>query len=254
MYIETSFASGTGTFGEAAPDFAASDNALLNRFNESFETVTATTREQIRDAQRIRYQVYCIEKSLEAPNGDAIESDGFDAHAVHGLLFSKAAGKALGTVRLVLPVHTDIQNSFPTQSALRGAALRKFNGLPLHAAAEVSRFSISRQMRRTNLSASNESGESGPLMRLGLIQALVRMSVEFGVEYWCAIMEPTLLRMLAAMAIRFEPIGPLVEFHGLRQPCYCHLPDVLEAVRRERPTFWSVLTEGGTLLERAACG
>ena len=65
-------------------------------------------------------------------------------------------------------------------------------------------------------------------------------------------MEPTLLRMLAAMAIRFRAVGPLVEFHGLRQPCYCNLADILEAVRRERPAFWSVLTDGGVLLESAA--
>jgi N-acyl amino acid synthase of PEP-CTERM/exosortase system len=59
-------------------------------------------------------------------------------------------------------------------------------------------------------------------------------------------MEPTLLRMLAAMGIRFRPVGPSVEYHGLRQPCYCVVSDVLKSVRYERPTFWSVLTDRPT--------
>src|SRR6266478_220690 len=89
-------------------------------------------------------------------------------------------------------------------------------------------------------------------MRLGLIQALVQMSARHGITHWCAAMEPTLLRMLSAMAIRFRPVGPLVEYHGLRQPCYCVVAEILEAVRRERPSFWAVLTDGGTLCQRAS--
>jgi ABC-type multidrug transport system ATPase subunit len=57
----------------------------------------------------------------------------------------------------------------------------------------------------------------------------------------------TLLRMLAGMAIRFKPIGPPVEYHGLRQPCICSIAEILQAVKRERPAFWELLTCGGTL-------
>ena len=52
-----------------------------------------------------------------------------------------------------------------------------------------------------------------------------------------------------AMAIRFRPVGPLVEYHGPRQPCYCVIADVLNAVRRERPAFWSVLTDRRVLID-----
>jgi N-acyl amino acid synthase of PEP-CTERM/exosortase system len=84
-------------------------------------------------------------------------------------------------------------------------------------------------------------------MRLGLIQTLVRMSMQHGITHWLAVMEPKLLRMLAAMSIRFEPIGGMVEHHGWRQPCFCNLADVLQSMKYERPAFWSVLTDGGTL-------
>ena len=84
-------------------------------------------------------------------------------------------------------------------------------------------------------------------MRLGLIQILLQMSAQHGITHWCALMEPTLLRMLAGMGIRFKPIGPLVEHHGLRQPCSADIAQVLQAVKRERPAFWEVLTCGGVL-------
>ena len=84
-------------------------------------------------------------------------------------------------------------------------------------------------------------------MRLGLIQTLVRMSMEHGITHWLAVMEPKLLRMLAAMTIHFEPLGGMVEHHGWRQPCFCNLADVLQRMKNERPAFWNVLTAGGTL-------
>lgn len=255
MYNETPFALGAPSSHKSSLDFAPADDSLLMRFNAHFRTFTAKTPEQTHEAQKIRYQVYCIENALENPNPQGIETDCFDSHSVHSLLIYRAAGTALGTVRLILPLLDEAEHSFPMQHVLGAAALREFRRLPLHSAAEVSRFSISRQLRRFSEGNNEEQTEfvsvSGPLMRLGLIQSLVRMSFEYGITHWCAMMEPTLLRMLAAMAIRFRPVGPLVEFHGLRQPCYCSLADILEAVRKERPAFWSVLTNGGALLESA---
>jgi N-acyl amino acid synthase of PEP-CTERM/exosortase system len=62
-------------------------------------------------------------------------------------------------------------------------------------------------------------------------------------------MEPTLLRMLTATSIRFAPIGPLVDYHGRRQPCYCNVAEVLGRVRDEQPDVWDILTDGGVLWE-----
>ncbi|HXJ01465.1 MAG TPA: PEP-CTERM/exosortase system-associated acyltransferase [Micropepsaceae bacterium] len=231
------------------------DNTLLECFNCHFEALPANNLERIRAAQRIRYQVYCIEHPHEnSDNPDGLEMDEFDAHAAQSLLVHRAANATLGTVRLILPLANDAELSFPVQRVLDGDSLAAFRQLPLHSTGEVSRFSISREFRRVIHSCGSGTdaalaGNSAVLMRLGLIQALVRMSMERGITHWCAAMEPTLLRMLSAMAIRFRPIGPLIEYHGLRQPCYCVVADVLEDVKRERPAFWSVLTDGGALLD-----
>ena len=240
---------------QAIRDSGFGGETLLERFNSQFDAVPANTAERIRTAQRIRYQVYCIEHPHErADNADGLETDEFDSHAAQSLLICRAANAALGTVRLILPLANDVEFSFPVRRVLDRDSVAVFKQLPLHATAEVSRFSISREFRRMARSSETIDGtgffsNSAVPMRLGLIQSLVRMSTEHGITHWCAAMEPTLLRMLSAMAIRFRPIGPLIEYHGLRQPCYCVVDDMLNEVRRERPAFWSVLTDEGTLLD-----
>jgi len=54
--------------------------------------------------------------------------------------------------------------------------------------------------------------------------------------------------MLAAMGIHFTPSGPLVSHHGLRQPSYCHLAEMLERLGSERPDHWMVVTDAGKLM------
>jgi N-acyl amino acid synthase of PEP-CTERM/exosortase system len=228
------------------------DRSLLTLFDEHFATIMADSPERIRIAQKLRHQVYCVENPLEQKNQEEIETDIFDSHAAHSLLVYSPSEIPVGTVRLILPLGDETAHSFPMQSVLDADASREFKKIPLHSAAEVSRFSISRQSRRLmetrDQSQRDFISNTAPLMRLGLIQALVRMSLQHNVTHWCAVMEQSLLRMLAAMGIHFVPIGPVVEYHGLRQPCFCVLSKMLEDVKRERPAFWSVLTSGGALV------
>jgi hypothetical protein len=45
----------------------------------------------------------------------------------------------------------------------------------------------------------------------------------------------------------FNPLGPLVEYHGRRQPCWVDLGIMLDRVHAERPDVWNVITDGGRL-------
>jgi N-acyl amino acid synthase of PEP-CTERM/exosortase system len=227
------------------------NDSLLTVFNTHFETLTADSAERVRIAQQLRHQVYCVENRLEPENDEGVERDSFDSHAAHSLLVYRPSDIPVGTVRLILPLADEVAHSFPMQTVLDASTSREFRKIPLHSAAEISRFSISRQtLRQMQMHDEIQAqfiSNTGPLMRLGLIQALVRMSLQHNITHWCAVMEQSLLRMLAAMAIHFVPIGPVVEYHGLRQPCFCVLPKMLADVKRERPAFWSVITSGGAL-------
>jgi N-acyl amino acid synthase of PEP-CTERM/exosortase system len=243
-------------YGWNAPESSA--ESLLERFNLYFETMHADTPALLQQAHALRFRVYCLEMGTEdaAAFPDGLERDAFDTHSVHSLLIHRPSQAAMGTVRLVLPVAGARETSFAVQGLSDHPALRDGTAFPLHSTAEVSRFCISNAFRRrasdtlydgADEPANSADRRSGPLMRLGLIQALVGMSIRYGITHWCAVMEPTLLRMLDAMAIRFSPIGPPVEHHGLRQPCSCDIAEALAAVKREHPSYWDILTRAGTV-------
>lgn len=244
----------TPHLGGSANALAPSEERLLELYKRYFVAVAADTPALVRHAQEIRYQVYCVENPFENPaeHPNGLESDTFDSHAVHGLLVHRPSGQAMGTVRLVLPLPDAPHESFAIQRLTDPVALEKGEYFPTSTTGEVSRFSISKEFRRrvgdtlygeaAGPTSSNDR-RRGPLMCLGLIQSLVRMSVLHGITHWCAVMEPKLLRMLANMSIHFEPIGDPVEYHGRRQPCYCHVDTVLNQVKSERREFWEVLTD-----------
>jgi N-acyl amino acid synthase of PEP-CTERM/exosortase system len=66
-------------------------------------------------------------------------------------------------------------------------------------------------------------------------------------EYACAVMEPSLLRLLSHFGIRFTPIGALLDYHGLRQPCYLRVADFLQQLHRHNHAVWEIVTDGGRL-------
>lgn len=228
------------------------------RFNTYFRAVSADTRELIDKAFALRYQVYCLERQFEdasqRPRG--VETDEFDRHSVHSLVFHRPQEEPIGTARLILPQARP--HSLPIQGLLRKTGMNASNYFPNHAVAEVSRFAISKEFRRRKVeSGSVPEAEAkrerhGNLPCLGLVQMLLRQSIELGVEYWGAVMEPQLLRMLALMGIRFQPIGPLVSYHGLRQPSFCHLPVMVRNMALTKPESWAVVTNNGELMPTRA--
>jgi N-acyl amino acid synthase of PEP-CTERM/exosortase system len=230
----------------------------LNRFNAYFKLVSANTRGLMETAFALRYQVYCIERQFEDPSKqpDGLETDQFDRHAVHSLLFHRSGGEAIGTARLILPQARS--NSLPIQQLLKKNGLNAGDYFPSDVAAEVSRFAVSKAFRRRDcgpdafLEAGAERERRGYLPCLGLVQILLRQSMDLGIEYWGAVMEPQLLRWLAMLGICFQPIGPMVSHHGLRQPSYCHLPTMLLNLAKTKPDFWDVVTNGGELIWQPA--
>ncbi len=63
----------------------------------------------------------------------------------------------------------------------------------------------------------------------------------------CAIKEPALLRMLSRLGIHFNNLGPRVEYHGTRQPCYSNLDLLLARTWIERREVWEILTRDGEI-------
>jgi len=212
----------------------------LLRYRTYFRAEAVNSDRLLKMALSLRYQVYCLERNFEeaAHFPDRLETDRYDAQSVHGVLFYRPWDKAIGTTRLILSKEGPA--SLPFHAMLNKAGMASAGDFFQGRTAEVSRFAVSRSFRP-------DKGARSMLPCLGLVQLLLRLSLMHDVTHWAAMMQPSLLRMLAMMGIDFAPVGPLVSYHGLRQPCGCEIAPMLDSLYRKYPAHWQVVTDGGRL-------
>lgn len=212
---------------------------LIESIRGEFDVEQITTWKSLRAAQRLRYQIFCHERGI-LPGHNGIETDAYDARSRHVVLRHRASGEVVGTVRVVHVVRENPWASLPIQHVCDPSLLAH---LPLNSTGEVSRFALSRQRTPSD-------SRSGLLLRLALMQGVLRASRSLGLTHWCAVMEPTLLRLLRTASVNFQPIGPLVEYHGLRQPAIAHIDTLLINGREQRPAIWDYVTDHGAVAPR----
>ena len=200
-----------------------------------FDLTVADTFETREAAYRLRHQVYCLERGYEPSRGGR-ETDDFDQDAGHILLSQRSTGRVVGTVRVVV-AEDGAPSGLPLGLICPAELLAT---LPQGRTGEVSRFAISKELRDVT------AGSSMP-MRLGLVRGIVQLSAARGLTQWCAVMEPTLLRLLRISGIHFQPLGPVIEHHGLRQPSWGNIAMMLARMHQECPSAWEYVTDGGTL-------
>ena len=268
--------SGPESIAEDQRQSVPDQERLIEVYRRAFQVLRADTPDLRKEAYRLRYQVYCVENPFEDPRGnpDEMEMDLFDQRSSHSLLVHRPSGQIAGCVRLVLPpgrmpgdTRRDANKvasakDLPIGHVCEDPRLADPNVLPPDTTAEVSRFAISKRFRQRardgRYGQLSEPDPASPIterraiphMSLGLISALVQMSVEAGITHWCAVMEPPLIRMLARLGIYFESLGPLVNYHGRRQPLCAKLDTLLAGMWHERPEVWEVITDEGQLWPR----
>ncbi len=241
--------------------------SLFGTFQETFEVRCAVSEQQIKQAQALRYQVYCIENQFEAPDQfpEQFEIDHYDQRSAHSLIYHRDTDILAGTTRLVLPKTSGLAAPFPIEEHC-GDNLSwehpMLRNMPRGSTAEISRFAVSKAFKRRIAEAASPSGLSElavyedtkkrehmrrllPLITLGLFSAVVRMSAEHGISHWYAVMEPTLLRLLTRFGIYFTPVGTPVSYHGQRQPAAGVADDILTRIYLERPDVWEIVTDQG---------
>ncbi|MCC6719443.1 MAG: GNAT family N-acetyltransferase [Acetobacteraceae bacterium] len=209
---------------------------LLDAAFDEMEIEIATSVKQIREAQRLRYKVYCEGEGYEAGE-NGLETDPFDESSRHVLVRARASGDVLGTVRVVLGTGQSGHSSFPMNRVCDRDVLAP---LPIPATGEISRFALARE--RPGVSPA-----SAGLMRLFLMRGIVEVSGLHKLTHWCALMEQSLLRLLRSSAIHFQHVGPTIEFRGRRQPSVATIGTLLDRIQLEKPQIWNFITDQGAL-------
>lgn len=206
---------------------------VLSAIQKDFTVDLADTPDALREAQQLRYQVYCLERGHAVGEAETqMEADDYDARSRHVILRRRGDGEVVGTVRLVLWSPDTPDDSLPMQRYCRPEF---FENLPMETLGEISRFALSKQRRAVG-------HMSDSLRRLALMQGVLRISSELGLTHWCAVMERSLLRLLQATGVHFAPLGPMVELHGLRQPAIAAIDMTLASGKRQCPDFYRFVT------------
>lgn len=240
---------------------------VLNKFRQYFEIIQADTESLRNEAFRLRYQVYCLEMGFEDATDlvDQRETDTFDSRSVHSIIRYKcnSTPTVAAGVRLVLADRQDPGKPFPIEEHCEVSLKRAgFDPASIDRGtlAEISRFAVSKEFKRRVGESQSVSGigpvtdayvavKGGarlmPHLTLGLFAAIVRMSASNGITHWYAVMEPSLFRLLSRFGINFLPIGEMVDYHGMRRPCFGEIETVLAGIYDKRPDVWDFITSEG---------
>ncbi len=240
-------------------------NDVVAAFLEYFEIIDANSPELLREVFRLRYQVLCVEQRAPGfePSSypDGLESDQYDRHSSHILLRHRPSSELVGTARLILPDPRDTMRLLPTEKHTEiDPALLDTSRLPRQNLGEISRLVVIRRFaRRKNellytlkhgmnvdkWAPSNQRRFPHPI--LALVVGIIRMSAQHNITQYLSVMEPSLNRLLGLFGLQFQPVGPLIDHHGLRRPYYMDLISLLDSMYITHREFWELMTDFGNI-------
>jgi N-acyl amino acid synthase of PEP-CTERM/exosortase system len=212
-------------------------------YDRYFAVVPATTPELLNAAYALRYQVYCVEHAFENPaeHPDGREIDRYDPHSVHAVLVYQPTKEVVGCVRLILPREGSGIAALPMRQLVGEEAAARLDACDPRQTAEISRYAVSKSLRRRQgedlypdvgeLSAADVR-RLAPHISVGLIRGVARLAADRGITKVCAAIAPALARLLERFGLTFEPLGPVVDHHGPRQPCIADCEALLAGMAR----------------------
>jgi N-acyl amino acid synthase of PEP-CTERM/exosortase system len=232
-------------------------------FGQYFRIVEADTQALREASYRLRFAVYCVENTflVAGDYANGLETDEYDGRSLHALLQHVPSCSFVGTVRLIMPAASGDRLAIPFADLCKEPDVRASMILPPASTAEVSRFAISKSFRRRaedglypNQYAipSHEQGGLRALahgLSLGLMVAVTQLGLSHGITHVCAVMDPILVRLLHRLGVDLIPIGPVVEYHGPRQPCYGNGAEMLAQLRVAKPEYWELVTSGRRFIQ-----
>lgn len=210
-------------------------NFISHHFSSYLEPVVATNEELREQVYRIRHNVYCEELSFEPVKENGMEMDDFDSYSRHCLIRHMGTDRYAGTVRVVrpkqpgelLPIEKYCLSSITNQE-LNPSNFRRED------ICEISRLAVPKEFRRREMDkfdgaatgAINQKTYSEtelrcfPFIAIGLYFSAAALALHNGIKHAYVMMEPRLARSMSFVGIKFDQIGPVVDYHGKRAPYY----------------------------------
>lgn len=237
-------------------------NSLQDRFNHYFEVIPANAAVLIRQAKRLRYQVYCVENKIvdnQENCKNMMMEDQYDSHSIYSIIRYRSTGMFAGTARLILPNPKNPAKPFPIEKRCK-AITNIFNHLNIRreGIAEVSPFVVSSSFKRRKGEKNTVCGVSPclgtlryfncehsiyPHIIMGLLASIFVMSAEHKIGYWYAFIEPPLLNLLDQFGIDFTPVGTLTNYLGKNIPTVAEVNGLLLSMQAKCPELWTLISD-----------
>jgi len=196
-------------------------------FDENFRVCFADTPFGVALHQRIRYQVFCIDRGFEDPNAfsTAQETDAWDDQSAHFIVQNKETQQWVAATRIVLPRP---EKPLPVDSL--GVFDRGRLDAPHCRIAEISRFCIirNRAPAQANIGMhpepnSLEDWGIGPVgkaqqfeVTLGMIRTFIVFLLKRDIVYSVMLVTEAFARLLRKLGFVLTQVGPAIEHRGMR--------------------------------------
>ncbi|MCG6966487.1 MAG: PEP-CTERM/exosortase system-associated acyltransferase [Chromatiaceae bacterium] len=198
-------------------------------FDETFRVCFADTPFGVALHQRIRYQVFCLDKGFEDPGAfsTAQETDAWDDQSAHFIVQNTHSRQWVAATRLVLP---KIGRPLPVDTL--NAFDRNLLADPEMRVGEISRFCIINNRSQVDVNSHVQPAPHslaawgiGAIGRkqqfevtLGMIRAAGIYALKRDIDSCIMLITDPFARMLRTLGIPLCQAGPVTEHRGMRTP------------------------------------
>ncbi len=202
-------------------------NHISSHFSSYFDPIIAASEAQRKEVFKVRHEVYCEELKFEPLKESRLEFDEFDSYSIHCLLQQRNSKHSAGVVSI-------------TRKDLDPSQFKREH------ICEISRLAIPKSFRRRSLDKFNGAGVGA----INQYLAAAALTIEEGIRHTYVMMEPRLARSMRFVGIKFDQIGPVIEYHGKRAPYYIN-QNLL--TKNLRPGFAKMLADILRSIEKQCC-
>lgn len=244
--------------------------SFRDAYKGTFSLVPCITQVQKEEILRLRHDIFCREYGYEPESyaGSGREHDHYDERAVHYALLHKASNSFAGALRLILPDDERPGESFPIQKHCDHPLLASDSRVLT--LCEISRFCMAPQFRKRTEDGRLLSAYHGqdmiqvdvdgeireirrkiPYPQAALLAGAFETALEARIMDCVWMAPPEHLESLAKIGFLYRTLGPRVAYHGGTQPIIFNIKHVLDNMRRNVPSCWEIVSDGGRLHEMA---
>ena len=196
-------------------------------FDETFRVCFADTQFGVALHQRIRYQVFCLDKGFEDPNAFSTteETDAWDDQSAHFIVQNTQTRQWVAATRLVLP-----KPGRPLPVDSLGAFDRRLLDDPNLVVGEISRFCIISNRSDVEVNSDLQPDPNslaawgiGTVGRkqqfevtLGMIRAAGIYALKRNIDYCIMLITNPFARMLRKLGVTLQQVGPAKDHRGMR--------------------------------------